>query len=237
MQPHKYVLTENIRQRIERRRGKLHIYDRIEAPRTALLVVDMQDGFCKPGEASEVPVSRAIVPNINRLAASLRAAGGTVVWISSEFTPEEVRGWNAFFDNFYAPDRRERVMRSLEPGGTGTPLWKELDVQKNDWTCIKKRFSALIHGASDLEPRLRQAGIDTVLVTGTVTNVCCESTARDAAMRNFQVVMVSDGNAAHSDEDHNNALGALFQVFADVMTTDEVIARLSAAKAKAASGD
>jgi ureidoacrylate peracid hydrolase len=237
MQPHKYVLHEHVRQRIERRRGKLHVYDRIEAPRTALLVVDMQDGFCKPGEASEVPVSRAIVPNINRLAASLRAAGGTVVWISSEFTPEDIRGWSAFFDNFYSPDRRDRVMRSLEPGGSGAPLWKELDVQKNDWTCIKKRFSALIQGASDLEPRLRQAGIDTVLVTGTVTNVCCESTARDAAMRNFKVVMVSDGNAAHSDEDHNNALGALFQVFADVMTTDEVIARLAAQPAKAASGD
>lgn len=237
MQPHRYVLAEHVRQRIERRRGKLHIYDRIEAPRTALLVVDMQDGFCKPGEASEVPVSRAIVPNINRLAASLRAAGGIVVWITSEFTPEEIRGWDAFFDNFYSPERRDRVARSLAPGGSGAPIWKELDVQKNDWTCIKKRFSALIQGASDLEPRLRQAGIDTVLVTGTVTNVCCESTARDAAMRNFKVVMVSDGNAAHSDEDHNNALGALFQVFADVMTTDEVIARLAAQPAKTATGD
>jgi ureidoacrylate peracid hydrolase len=73
-----------------------------------------------------------------------------------------------------------------------------------------------------------------VLITGTLTNVCCESSARDAMMRNFKTVMVHDANAALTDADHNNSLGALCQVFADVMSTDDAIARLTAGKAEAA---
>jgi len=73
---------------------------------------------------------------------------------------------------------------------------------------------------------LGSRGVDTVLITGTVTNVCCESTARDAMMLNFKTVMVSDGNAALTDEDHKAALCAFYLTFGDVMTTDAVIASL-----------
>ena len=98
----------------------------------------------------------------------------------------------------------------------------------------KDRFSAFIQGASELEQRLRRAAIDTLVVVGTLTNVCCDSTARDAMMRNFKVVMVGDANAAHSDADHNASLAAFLQVFGDVMTSDEVIARLRPAPGLAA---
>jgi ureidoacrylate peracid hydrolase len=61
------------------------------------------------------------------------------------------------------------------------------------------------------------------LITGTVTNVCCESTARDAMMNNFKTVMIEDGNAAVTDEDHNSALCNFYLTFGDVMTTDFAI--------------
>ena len=63
-----------------------------------------------------------------------------------------------------------------------------------------------------------------MLVTGTVTNVCCDSTARDAMMLNFKTVMVTDGNAATTDAEHNASLVAFYLTFGDVMSTDEVIA-------------
>ena len=66
-----------------------------------------------------------------------------------------------------------------------------------------------------------------VLVTGTVTNVCCESTARDAMMRNFKTIMVTDGNAANTDEDHNAALGNFYLTFGDIMSTDFAIGCLT----------
>ena len=71
---------------------------------------------------------------------------------------------------------------------------------------------------------LRDRGLDTILVTGTVTNVCCESTARDAMMLNFRTVMVTDGNAAVTDEDHNASLAAFYLTFGDIMSTDMLIA-------------
>ena len=62
-----------------------------------------------------------------------------------------------------------------------------------------------------------------MLITGTVTNVCCESSARDAMMMNFKTLMVTDGNAAANDAEHNASLAAFYLTFGDVMTTDELI--------------
>jgi ureidoacrylate peracid hydrolase len=90
----------------------------------------------------------------------------------------------------------------------------------------KARFSAFIQGSSDLAEILRQRGLDTLLVTGTITNVCCESTARDAMMLNFKTIMVTDGNAAMTDEDHNASLCAFYLTFGDIMSTDRLIACL-----------
>ena len=92
----------------------------------------------------------------------------------------------------------------------------------------KKRFSAFIQGSSELAEVLRARGLDTLLITGTVTGVCCESTARDAMMLNFKTIMVSDACAARSDGEHGAALVAFYVTFGDVMTTDEVVAALQA---------
>jgi ureidoacrylate peracid hydrolase len=91
---------------------------------------------------------------------------------------------------------------------------------------MKNRYSALIPGSSALGRTLRGMGIDTVLIAGTKTNVCCESTARDAMMLDFKVVMVEDCCAALSDTEHQGALENIIQQFGDVMTADEVLARL-----------
>ena len=60
-----------------------------------------------------------------------------------------------------------------------------------------------------------------------MTGVCCESTARDAMMLNYQVTMVTDGNASYSDEEHNRALTAFYATFGDIMSTDELIALIA----------
>ena len=91
---------------------------------------------------------------------------------------------------------------------------------------MKNRYSALAHGSSTLERVLRNLGIDTVLVGGTKTNVCCESTGRDAMMLDFKVVMVSDCCAALSDDEHLATLETFIQQFGDVMSWKEVVERL-----------
>ena len=88
--------------------------------------------------------------------------------------------------------------------------------------------------SSNIEEILRGRGLDTVLITGTVTNVCCESTARDAMMLNYKVIFLSDANAANSDAEHNATLATVLRVFGDVVSTDEAIGLLGAAKARVA---
>src|SRR5262249_2300940 len=102
-------------------------------------------------------------------------------------------------------------------------LFAGLDVRPEDRIVQKSNFSAFIQGASNLEEVLRGRGIDTIVIAGTVTNVCCESTARDGAMRNFKTIMVSDANATRTDAEHNASLTAFYVTFGDVMSTDEVV--------------
>ena len=92
----------------------------------------------------------------------------------------------------------------------------------------KTRYSAFIQGASELDRELRRRGIDTVVVVGTVTNICSEATARDAMMLNYRTVLVSDANAALSDDEHNMSLANVLTTFGDVLSTNEVIAALVA---------
>jgi ureidoacrylate peracid hydrolase len=130
---------------------------------------------------------------------------------------------------FLSPEFLGDMLGALTEGADGAALWHELDIQPGDEQVIKRRFSALIQGSSDLGERLQAAGIDTVIITGTATNICCESTARDAFMLNYRTLVVSDANATVSDEAHNASLNALFVRFADVFTTGEILDLLAAA--------
>ena len=176
----------------------------LEPTRTALVVIDMQNGYLDPGLAHAfVPGGTDIVPNINHLAATLRAA---------------------------------RV-RSMTPGSPGHAFWPGLDIRAEDMVVPKFRYSAFIPGAAkggpDFAALLRERGIETLLITGTLTNICCETSARDAMMLNFRVIMVSDGNAAVTDEEHNASLMNIYLTFGDVMSTAEIEAAI-ARKAEAA---
>jgi len=137
------------------------------------------------------------------------------------------RRWSAYME-FLDPAHLGDMLAALTEGAEGAALWAGLDVRPGDEHVIKRRFSALIQGSSNLDARLRAAGVDTAIITGTATNVCCESTARDAFMLNYRTLVVSDANATTTDEAHNASLNALFNRFADVFRTDEVVGLLGA---------
>jgi ureidoacrylate peracid hydrolase len=232
---HKVVIPDEIVARVTRTRGKLHAFDTLAGPSTALLVVDLQNVFMLPPYPTEVPVAREIVPNVNRLAQATRAAGGIVVWIQMTHTEQDKKTWSVFYDDITKTANRGDALKGLARGSHGQALYDALDVKPADLKVEKTRFSAFIQGSSDLDKILKERGIDTVLVTGTVTNTCCESTARDAMMLNYKTVMLSDANAAATDDEHNATLANILRIFGDVMSTDEAIARLvPAGKAAAA---
>jgi ureidoacrylate peracid hydrolase len=224
---HDIGISDEIIERVMQRRGRVHLYDNIDPAKAAFVVIDMQNAFCKEGAPVEVPLSRGIVPNINKLASELRRLGGDVVWIVSEFAHHGGRSeWENFFTYIVASKVRQRTMSYMEPGAEGTVLWHELDRQDGDISLVKNRYSCLAPSASTLERVMRSRGIETLLIAGTKTNICCETTARDAFDMDFKVVMVSDCCAALSDREHQAALESIIQQFGDVMNTDEVLARM-----------
>jgi ureidoacrylate peracid hydrolase len=230
---HKLSIPKSVVDDVVRQRGRELVFDDLTPKTTALLVVDMQNGFLMKGVAHALcEQAIEIVPNINRIAGTLRKAGGLVVWIKNTANEDSHKNWSVR-DAMDGPERTEKRNRTMAPGSKGHDLWADLDTRPGDLTVQKTRFSAFIQGSSNLEATLRTRGIDTVIVSGTVTNVCCESTARDAMMRNFRTIMVTDANAANSDDLHNAALIAFYLKFGDIMPTEVVVSLLSAARSRA----
>jgi ureidoacrylate peracid hydrolase len=220
---HEKSIYPSVIERIAQRRGGMPVFDRLASRRTAHIVVDLQNGFMAPGAVAEIGTARDVVPVVNRISAALRAAGGLVVYIQNTFDEEAIRTWSTYFDHFCSPARRARMIEAFTPGSEGHALWPGLDVQPEDLQVRKRRFGAFAPGASDLHAILQERGVDTLIITGTATQVCCESTARDAMMLNYKVFFVADGNATFTDEEHNATLSAMAYTFCDVIESEALI--------------
>jgi len=220
-------IPEQVTARVVARCGSAHPHANLDPGRTALVVVDLQNAFMDDTVGHAVcPKAREIVPNVNLLASTVRASGGGVFWIKM-ISDERSLLERSNADAMLTPQSQARRAAALSEASKGQELWPDLDVRPEDEIVRKYRFSAFMPGTCDLPYRLRARGFDTVLITGTVTNVCCESSARDAMMTNFKTVMVSDANAAMTEEEHRASLIAFYAIFGDVMDTDFVIQRLT----------
>lgn len=221
-----YPFPADLVEQIIARRGALHCYDHLEPANTALVVVDMQHGFLQEGWPTALASARTIVPTINRLARALRDAGGEVVWVVWQLDQAHSHRWDVFFDHVMGQAASERFRTVFTEGHEGQALWHELDYRPGEKIIGKTNFSGFSGSQGALERHLREHGIDTVLIAGTVTSVCCESTAREASFANLKTIMVADANAGRSDAENLATLSTFIRVFGDVMTADEVIGRL-----------
>jgi ureidoacrylate peracid hydrolase len=211
--------------RVLARQGCLHPYPRIDAAKTAFVVVDLQNYFTQPGYQGECASSRATFGAVNRLAAAVRGAGGSVIWIQTS-----ADGADEFWSHHHAfmltPERSERRLRELGSAHQGFALASGLDVRPEDARVVKRCYSAFTPGSSRLHDELAARGVSTLLIGGTVTNVCCESTARDAMAMNYATIMVEDALSAVTPDEHQQSLQQWMLFFGDVLSSDEVIERL-----------
>jgi ureidoacrylate peracid hydrolase len=230
---HKLLIPPELVERVTKRAGRPHPFDVMDAARTAFVVIDMQNYFMKPGFMGEVSPARGIVPNVNRMAAALRARGGHVVWVKNA-TNGTRDSWSVMHNCLMTPENRDLRYATMDTAHEGHALWPELEAHPEDGQIVKSRFSAFIQGSSDIVAYLRSRGIDTLLIAGTATNICCESSARDAMMLNFKVTMVADALATYTDEEHNASLTTFYSIFGDVQTVDEAIASLDRGSSLAA---
>ena len=228
---HEIKLAPELIERAKAFRGSSeHIFADIDPARTAHIIVDLQNGFMVPGAAVEIPVAREIVPNVNRISSAVRAAGGLNVFLRYLVDPEVKRDWPIWFQKFGNAKREQEYDSTFTRGCSGFELWPGLDVKPQDLIVDKTRFGAFVPGSSNLHEILQRRGVDTLIITGTATNVCCESTARDAMQMNYKIIFIADGNAAGTDAEHNATLNNMCVLFADIMTTDELVGFLGKAK-------
>lgn len=216
---HDWFVEEREYRRHEERRGRRHAYEHLDPRRTALVVVDVVPFF-----ARESAYVRGIVPRVNELAQSLRAAGGVVAWVVPGFREPTAKDRELLGD--------EVAERYARCGGDGTPVERlhvGLDVRHGDLAVEKTQHSAWFPGSSALPDLLAARGIDTIVVAGTVTNVCVEATVRDASTSGLRVVLVADACAAVRDRDHNATLHVVHRSYGDVRSTAEVLGLIVAA--------
>lgn len=208
------------------RRGRgMNRFERIDPARTGLIVVDLQQAYVAEGQPFASRSARAIVPNVNCLSAATRAAGGKVFFLRQTFTDEAPYALPEWQQQVHP--RVQQAREAVRAGGPAHDLFDGLDVRPDDVVVDKYRYSAFVRDSSRLEAAVREAGIDTLIIVGAATNVCCESTARDAFMLGFRILFISDATAALTDEEHNAALLNLQAVFADVRTTTEMLELLA----------
>lgn len=163
----------------------------VDPEKTALVVIDMQNDFVRQDAPYESPAAREMIDDLNRLIGSCRAHDIPII-----FTAHAHRSDGSDLGAVKHIHPLTAEGRALKAGTEGVQLYPKVDVADTDHVFEKRRYSAFF--ATDLELLLRNLGVDTLIIGGVATNVCCESTTRDAYFRDFKVIFLSDGNGTIS---------------------------------------
>ena len=210
----------------------------IDAAKTAMIVVDMQNDFVAPGGGLETPAARAMVPKLVEALRICRTAGIKVI-----FTTHAHRRDGSdmgLFDDIHPPVANRTA---VVDGTPGVEIYPEVAPAAGEHVIKKHRYSGFF--GTDLDIILREWGVDTVIISGTTTENCCHATARDAMFLNYRVVFLSDATATYDYPDrgfgsmpneqvHHATLVILANSTAHVMSVAEmnsIILRTVTAKA------
>jgi len=199
--------------------------------RTAMIVVDMQNDFVQAGAPAEIPRARAMVPRLNRLLDVCRVHKILMIYIHHAIRGGDIDA-GRLADLFEAVRNNQMIIA----GTKNVEIYEGLKPGPDDLVVTKPRYSAFY--GTDLEAILRSKNIDTLIISGTVTNVCCDSTARDAFSRDYKVIFLTDGTAAgdlpdlgfgpvSAEEVQRITLTILASNFAQVSSIDQVIAEIA----------
>ena len=165
--------------------------------KSALLIVDMINDFVEEEGALSVPGAKEIASRIAELSGEAREKRVPVIYVNDSHDPDD-----AEFEK-WAPH--------AITGTAGADIAQELEPQHGDYVVTKNRFSAFYE--TELDEILKKLGIEHLVITGTVTNICIFATSLDALIRGYDVTVVGGGVAALNEEDHQFALRQIEQVF------------------------
>jgi ureidoacrylate peracid hydrolase len=191
---------------------------------TALLVIDMQNGFCSDeGSVNRVGLPaarlRTVVDPCVRLVQAARSAGVAVIYTRFVYRPDFADGGVMVKELIPAL----QTENSLADGSWDAEIVDELQPLKEDFVINKNRPSGFY--ATGMEPVLKGLGVENLVVCGVTTNCCVETTVRDASQRDYHTFVVADAVAEFDDERHRVALQSMAMLFADVVEVSDVLER------------
>ncbi len=181
--------------------------------RTAVVVVDMQNGFCHPDGSLYAPASEDAIADVTRLVEAARDAGASVVYTRDTHPPEQ-------FEDAHYYDEFERWGEHVVEGSWEAQLVDELDVREDDHVVVKHTYDAFYR--TDLEGYLDTHGVDDLLICGTLANVCVLHTAGSAGLRDYRPVLVEDAVGFIEEEHREYAVDHADWLFGEVTTLDDV---------------
>lgn len=194
----------------------------IDPRRSALIVIDMQNAFVAEGAPFETPGARAMIPLLERLIRFAREHRVPIVWTQSDHRPP----YGGLMLRRFPVIREQRVLWQGEPSFDMYPHMPQPQEGPHEYRIVKHKFDAFFE--TDLDAILRYHHVDTVIIVGTATNACCESTARSAFMRDYYVAFPSDANATFDEAMHQATLKNIDLFFGRVMSTEELLVEMEA---------
>jgi nicotinamidase-related amidase len=211
----RYITVRNLDGRVRRWKKAIAPFERhpfsLKPASTALLVTDMQLYFTREGGHAHLPASEAIYPRLKKLVETFKEKGSPVIFTRHAHRKGEEGILGVWW--------RDTIREGTEESELDGRLYAEKAPILH-----KTRYSAFF--GTELERFLRRKGIRTVVISGVMSHLCCDTTARDAFMRDFQVVFLMDATASSHEELHVSTLRAMADGFAEVLTCNELAKRL-----------
>ncbi len=215
MKKEQYLSKENSAKKVKNWEKELfryhHHWNEFQLAETAVLIIDMQHYFLDEKSHAFVPSSPFIVQNLQKIIAFCRRKKVPLLFsflAVPEYEKNTMTTW--WKDIIYKGSRQSRIVKELKPK-TG-----EITIEKQTHSAFYK---------TDLEQVLQKKKIKNLVITGVLTNLCCETTAREAFIRNFNVFMVIDGTAAYTEAMHLASLHNLAYGFATPFSTKTLLAK------------
>jgi ureidoacrylate peracid hydrolase len=195
-------------------------FERVAPETTRLVVVDVQNDFAGDGGwfdrlGQDLSLMRRAIDDLVDFLPVARAAGVRPIFVQAIYD-----------EKWLSPPMLERHQlvgfdtRHCQSGTWGAEFYK-VAPEPGDDVIVKHRYSAFV--GTDLDPLLRAQRVDTLILTGITSNVCVESTARDAYMRDYHVVVVSDLSATYAQAPHDAMLDNIRRAFGRVVTSNDIL--------------
>ena len=213
MQKEIYLTKENQTEKVsqwitECRKMKKYIAFDFDVSKAALLILDMQNFFLNESNHAYVPSASNIVDNISRLIEHFHKKERPIIFtkhVDSEKPEEMMTKW---------------WRDSIQEGSAEAEIISDLDVELSE-IIVKNRYSAF--EKTNLETILRDKNVKQVIITGIMSHLCCETTARDAFMKDFEVIYVLDSTATYTEELHLGTLRSISHGFGRCISTEEIL--------------